>query len=158
MTQMSVQMPTAITLSRRWLLTQSTTLLWCWPWPPPMKLASIAPTKPLMQSLRNSVAQAQSSSQASSGTRFSSPRAALAMRRVGRLGLARLVGVEEGEDRALLPGEAARQPIGLRHHARDLRVGRRRREVAGADRAKAVDLVDDHQAHGPPGERRRAAA
>ena len=73
MTQMSVQMPTAITASRRWLLTQSTTLLWCWPWPPPMKLRSMPPTKPLMQSLRSKVAQPQSSSQASSGTRSSSP-------------------------------------------------------------------------------------
>ena len=40
-------------------------------------------------------------------------RAALAVRRVGRLGLARLVGVEEGEDRALLLGEAPGEAVGL---------------------------------------------
>ena len=67
------------------------------------------------------------------------------MRRIGRLGLVGLMGVEEGEDRPFGLDELAGQAVGLGHHFADLRVGLARRQIAGTDRAKAVHLMDDHE-------------
>src|SRR3954452_11760868 len=65
MTQMSVQMPTTrISASLCWLTQSTTRLLPC---------GVIAPTKPLMQSLRTSVVFGSRSNHSSCGTRFSSP-------------------------------------------------------------------------------------
>ena len=118
-----------------------------------MKLASVAPTKQLMQSLRRLVTWPQSSSHSELRHVVLLAAAAVAVRRVRRLGLVGLVGVEEGEDRALGLDEVAGQAIGLGHHFADLRIGLRGCQIAGADRAEAIDLMDDHEAHGAPGQR-----
>ena len=75
-----------------------------------------------------------------------------AMGRVRRLGLVGLMGVEKREDRPFGLDELAGQAVGLGHHFADLRVGLPRGEIAGADRAEPVHLMDDHEARGAPGQ------
>src|SRR5690606_15835125 len=81
----------------------------------------------------------------------------LAVRWIRRLRLARLVSVQERENRPLLLGEAAGQTIGLLHHARALGGGGGRGERSGAHRTETVHLVDDHQPDGAPLQAERSA-
>ena len=64
---------------------------------------------------------------------------------VGVLGLARDVGIEEGEDRPVALTEGAGQPVGLRDHGADLLVLDGWRQISCADGGESIDLVDDDQ-------------
>jgi hypothetical protein len=68
------------------------------------------------------------------------------VRRVGRLGLAGLVGVEERQHGPAVRDEAAGEAGRDLDHPRHLLVGCRRRQIARTHRAEAVDLVDDDEA------------
>ena len=70
----------------------------------------------------------------------------LAMGRIGRLGLAGNMGVEESQDRPFRRLEPAGQRHGFSNHAADLLIGRGGSQRTAADGAEPVDLVHDDKA------------